>query len=576
MRKSLRKLFVHLTCSILTVVGLPLLPCKLFAHPDRAYHYNDTARIMNGFGTPDYKDAMAAVKRVAANDFSPNAAQSTIQSEKAFAGFGELFEQVSSRMDGMPRELEIKFGLKRGTLSHPKIHRLLGHGWPLDADPPEHILALFQKKTGIDKMELLNYWRNYQLETFAMAEKYTGLPASKAKAFAGLVWDIHLLGDWTPDNMEVSKLVPIKSLTDDFCKKIRILLGEGRRADYVCNKTFEFVESRIVKGTATRHIAEELRKSWLPDQKIGTEIYMANKESLKGVWNHAVAENINEANATIRTQKKLEAIVAEKELKHLAKEAKLKAKSAVSVPKEEVKPLKVVRDLKAQCKDAKLAKGVIPGAMKPQKGYLIPITYKSGRKSCVLALKSSAVKTGTGIAAKDGTGAAVKAGVGAATKAGAAVSSAGIAGAVEGVCAFVISSGIAFTLYQYGAIDDEELKDEFAKAAISGAVVGTAVAVSVVLGASPFGPVVIAVGIGGYVVCDIAFELIKGQPFTCDDILGYMDEEFEDTVSFFTAGATPADTFVDKKGKDSFVDEPTIPTFTDFGSKKKSFVDFVD
>ena len=571
-----KKLFAHLTCSTFMVAGLSLLPCKLMAHPDRAFHYSDAARIMNGFGTPDYNDAMASVRRVAANDFSPNAAQSTIQSEKGFAGFGELFEQVSSRMDGMPRELEIKFGLKRGTLSHPKVHRLLGHGWSLDADPPEHILALFQKKTGIDKMELLNYWRNYQLETFSLAEKYTGLPASKAKAFAGLVWDIHLLGDWTPDNMEVSKLVPIKSLTDDFCKKIRILLGEGRRADYVCNKTFEFVESRIAKGTATRHIAEELRKNWLPDQKIGTEIYMANKESLKGVWNHAVAENINQANATIRTQKKLEAIVAEKELKHLAKEAKLKPKSAVSLPKEEVKPLKVVRDLKAQCKDAKLARGVIPETMNPQKGYLVPVNYTSGRKSCVLVMKSSAVKTGTEIATKDGTEAAVKAGVKGAAKAGTAVPSAAMAGAVEGVCAFVISSGIAFTMYQYGVIDDEELKDEFAKAAISGAVVGTAVAVSVVLGASPFGPVVIAVGIGGYVVCDIAFELMKGQPFTCDDILGYMDEEFEDTMSFFTAGTESAETFVDKKGKDSFVDEPVIHTFTDFGSKKKSFVDFVN
>ena len=250
----------------------------------------------------------------------------------------------------------------------------------------------------------------------------------------------------------------------------------------------------------------------------------------------------------------------EKELKHLAKEAKLKSESAVAKPKEEVKPLKVARDLKSQCKDAKLAKGVIPETMKPQKGYLVPISYKSGRKSYVLVLKSSAVRAGTEVA----------------TKTGAAVASGVAAGAVEGVCAFAISSGIALTMYQYGAIDDEELKDEFAKAAISGAVVGTVVAVSVVLGASPFGPVVIAIGIGGYVVCDIAFELIKGQPFTCDDILGYMDEEFEDTVSCFTVGTKPTGSFVGENGKDSFVGEHTVPTFTGFGSKTKSFVDFVE
>ena len=544
---------------LLSALILAIFPAEVNAHGSRAYHYNDVARILNGFGTPDYNDAMASVRRVAANNFSPNAAQSTIQSEKAFAGFGELFNQVSSKMDSMPRELEIKFGLKRGTLSHPKVHRLLCHGWSLDADPPEHILALFQKKTGINKTEVLNYWRQYQLETFAMAEKYTGLPAPKAKAFAGLMWDIHLLGDWTPDNMEVSKLVPIKSLKDDLCKNLRMLLGNGHRAEYICTKTSEFVESRLAKGMATRHIAKELLE-WLPEQKIGSEIYLANKEAMKGLWNNDVAININKANATIRTQKQIASIAAEKEAKHLAKEAKLKNKSGVPKPKEDVKPLKVARGLKAQCKDAKLAKGFIPETMRPQKGYLVPITYKSGRKGSVLLLKSSAVRAGTG----------------AAIKAGSAVASGAMAGAAEGVCAFVISSGIAFGMYQYGAIDDEELKEEFAKAAMSAAVVGTIVAVTVILGASPYGFTVIAVGIAGYVVCDMVFTMIKQQTFTCDDILGYMDEEFEDTASFFTIGTQPSDTFINKKGKDSFVDEPELPTYIDFGSKGKSFIDFLE
>ena len=80
---------------ILVTLILAILPTKVLAHGCREFHYNDVARILNGFGKTEYKDAMRSVRTVAANKFSPNAAQSTIESEKAFAGFTELFNQVS-------------------------------------------------------------------------------------------------------------------------------------------------------------------------------------------------------------------------------------------------------------------------------------------------------------------------------------------------------------------------------------------------------------------------------------------------------------------------------------------------
>lgn len=546
----------------LSALILVVAHASAHAHSDWKYHYNDATRILNGFGADaDYAEKwLTAWKKYGVsmpNNASPNAAKSTIEAEKAFSGFCELFNQVSGKMDSMPTILEQKFGLAKRTLQNPN-HRFLCHGWMLDKDPPEIVLEMFQKKTGVQKSEFLNFWRHYQLETFAMAEKYTHLSPEKAKAYASFLWDIHLLGDWEPDSTKVKWLVPVEDIANDMCDRIRTMVG-GDRAEKLCAKITEFVEVRRSKNLPTRHIALEL-KEWLTTKRIGDEIYMANKVAMKGVWNADIAININAENATIRIQKEIAEKAANNEAKRLAKEAKLKKSSSVPKPKEETQPLKVARDLKAQCKDAKLAKGFIPETMKPQKGYLVPITYKSGRKNYVLILKSSAVK----------------AGVGSAVNAGTAVASGAVAGAAEGVCAFVISSGIAFGMYQYGAIDDEELKEEFAKAAMSAAVVGTIVAVTVILGASPYGFTVIAVGIAGYVVCDMVFTMIKQQTFTCDDILGYMDEEFEDTASFFTIGTQPSDTFINKKGKDSFVDEPELPTFIDFGSKGKSFIDFLE
>jgi hypothetical protein len=39
-------------------------PNTIQAHGDRAFHYNDVARILNGFGTPDYKDAKNALSEL--------------------------------------------------------------------------------------------------------------------------------------------------------------------------------------------------------------------------------------------------------------------------------------------------------------------------------------------------------------------------------------------------------------------------------------------------------------------------------------------------------------------------------
>ena len=525
----------------MAIIILVFVPSTVRAHGSRADHYNDVARILNGFGTPKYDDAVASVRRVASNNFSPNAAESTIQAEKAYAGFCRVFDQVSGKMDSMPRDLEIKFGLSRGTLSHPRHHRFLCHGWAIDKDPPECVLEFFQMKSGIDKIELLNYWRDYQRETFALVQQYSGLSAERAKAFAGIIWDIHLLGDWTPDNSEVKWLVRIEDISDNLCKNLKTLLGE--RAEAVSSKVMKFVQERITKKMSTRHIATEMVE-WLSRQRIGSEVYLANRQVMKGLWDSTVAVNIKEARATLETQKKIAAIGAEKEAARIAREAKLKKVNSAMASKsqKEVNPLRVVRDMKAQCKEATIAKGVIPESLHPQKGYLLPITYNSGRRCYALVYYSKALR----------------------------------AGSTEGVCAFVISSGIALSLYKYGVMTDDEVKMEIAQAGVASGAVGTITGVSVLLGASPTGPIVLAIGIGGYVLCDMVFEMQKQMSFGVDDILGYMDEDFEDTASFLTIGETDTDTFVDEQGKNSFVDEPETPTFINKGSKGKSFVDFLN
>lgn len=524
----LKKLFI-----LLVALG----SCIAFGHGSRKDHYNDVARILNGFGTPDYDDAAKYHQVVASNGFSPNATPSTIQSQTAFSDFFVLFEEVSSKMDSMPRDLEIKYGLKRFTLSHPKTHRFLCHGWPLGQEPGEATLKIFEMKTGLSRTELLNYWRDYQAKVFLLAEQCTKLPPEKAKAFACLIWDIHLLGDWTPDNSAVTWLVSIDDITDDICKNLTELLGE-EDAKKICDELKKLVKARKAEGRLDREIAEEAIE-WLSEKKIGTRVYKTNKESMNGRWNHNVAENINESNATLKSKKNVREAAAKKEKVRKSRAAKKKPAAKAKVNEN---PKTTASNVKSQCKKAKITKGKIPKSMNPVDAYLVSFKSRAGQKGLALIFNSSAVKVG----------------------------------AIEGVSAFVMSSGMAIMLHGKGFMDKDEMYNEIIKSGFSSLTVGSISAVAVALGATPTGWVVLAIGIGGYVVCDFVFDLIKPTALTVDDILGYMDEEFETTLSFLEFNdKMPNKSVLDAPKKDSFIDTPSNPSFIDFDkSKNKSFLDF--
>lgn len=78
------------------------------------------------------------------------------------------------------------------------------------------------------------------------------------------------------------------------------------------------------------------------------------------------------------------------------------------------------------------------------------------------------------------------------------------AGASDGLVVFAIEAGIATYSYAKGNINNPEYQEKLVDAAIKGTSVGSAVAVSVLLGAGPGGWVVLAVGIGAYEISDFA------------------------------------------------------------------------
>lgn len=127
------------------------------------------------------------------------------------------------------------------------------------------------------------------------------------------------------------------------------------------------------------------------------------------------------------------------------------------------------------------------------------------------------------------------------------------AGVSSAIMVFAADSGYAVYQYLGGDILKPELERKIADAAVRGAFVGTCVGVTVFLGATPVGWVVLGVSIGSYFVVDTALKVWHEHQdrkyLTIDDLRGW-------GISLDTPLAPPADSLLEPK-QDTIL-EPVI------------------
>ena len=105
------------------------------------------------------------------------------------------------------------------------------------------------------------------------------------------------------------------------------------------------------------------------------------------------------------------------------------------------------------------------------------------------------------------------------------------AGLAAGVMTFILSEGVTGYCYFKGDISKDKFVHESAKNLTAALLTGAATFVAVTLGAVPGGPIVLAIGIGTYLLCDIAFtrleRAIEYRHFHIEDMLGEFPIEFQ-------------------------------------------------
>ncbi|MCX8163733.1 MAG: hypothetical protein N3D10_04255, partial [Candidatus Micrarchaeota archaeon] len=164
-------------------------------------------------------------------------------------------------------------------------HRWFGH-WGFEGNIPfnkpplsECLQQLPPEKKELIKQKIRNEWTKRVKDIQILTEKITGLPPKQAKAFAGLLYNTHLLGDWGHNKAEIRSLSDINAIKKDIEKNLHRLFGNNSEfAKQVIN------ELKKIKTKNPQKAAQQILNI-LKDFEIGKELWRLYGKTLakKGI-----------------------------------------------------------------------------------------------------------------------------------------------------------------------------------------------------------------------------------------------------------------------------------------------------
>ena len=450
------------------------------AHPNAALHYKDLDLFLGGYkSTP----------------------------------LGEIAYRISDSIDN---EIAIWFRQKYGSI--PGNHRILGHGYTLGEAIPRETLDAIEKKYGVSAVdEVIKHQQEIAKKYLTQIQEVTGLPRTQTRALLRQFSNSHLLGDLMEDN----KLINLVRDFDSICKSEIQIMDDlfGRIDPKYAQKVVREIKSIQRSAMPVAKKAERLT------QLFGRfKVDAALNKSYGNVFKKAsgaIVYNIDQAvNRNAILVVRMEKFFSENYkaapekvtiLKQFHKEMKLPKSAFRSGPGNN--PSKIYSP-------ARLSRMNGVKTVKQTVGILKQVTMKNGAKGVALIVPS------VGKAAQE-----------AAKGATSILSTAGGSGITAGVMTFVISQGT--TSYQFikGDISEEDFYWESTKNITEAILVGTAVFVAVTLGATPYGWVVLAVGVTTAIVCEVTFYIVKrmidGPGFDLEDIIGGVPMEIKNRLTVF-------------------------------------------
>ena len=226
--------------TLLYLSSFLLTACTALAHASAKLHYNDVATVFGGYGDD--------------------------------ASFKELVTVVSG---GIDNELPKMFREKVGSV--PGNHRILGHGWTLNASIPKKTMDKLLKRYPDKKDDIIAIWATFARNCKAKSEELSGLPKNQANALASMIYDIHLIGDLEPDNKLLEDVLELGEIVKNYKKDAEeLFVNKPEYSELIGKKLDEAMKLDLPmqeKATAVMQTLYDLR--------LGTMLHSAWGKTLK-------------------------------------------------------------------------------------------------------------------------------------------------------------------------------------------------------------------------------------------------------------------------------------------------------
>lgn len=342
--------------------------------------------------------------------------------------FWEVCETISRDIDvTLPQSFRAQFGMV------PEQHRILGHSWALGDRMPRDVVRVLENTFPGRKKEITLWWAKYEREATDMIMEKTGLPRRQARALGSIVGRIHQLGDRTPDNILVDRVLPTRENMERLIRDMRILFRNS--CPELRNRAEQLLREAAGKSTEPERAQAMLEA--LEKGQFGEMFEASHKERLatKGIRGPSAARVF---------------------------QASGKVSKDFPIPG---------------------AKQLMPeGMVVPAKGANAPEAWGRTRNNFA---KHGTVEVRPGLLTADGR-----------------LLVAMKTGATSGFLVFAADAGMACYRYHQGDFQEAVFAEKISDAAMKGLVVGAAVGVAVMLGATPTGWCVLAVATATYIVID--------------------------------------------------------------------------
>ena len=216
-----------------------------FAHGDRFAHAEDMQKVFDGYQDESLRQFYA----------------------KFSSSIDTGLDCIS---DKIREKLAEKFPGQEITLTK---HRYVAHSWFYGGAIPD--LTLLERKYPGCKDVIIDIWRKFCNESDSWIRREFGLYGTPkiARAYCAMLYYTHLLGDWTPENIDFDYLMPPKDIVAQLVQACEDIFGKTSHADY-CIRFKDGLEMALrSKVSKSDQGVAVLQALW--SLKVGTELHDA-------------------------------------------------------------------------------------------------------------------------------------------------------------------------------------------------------------------------------------------------------------------------------------------------------------